>query len=97
MRIVDLIWSPEVIDKLAWKHGVAPEEVEEVIFGKPRCRKLQRGHVPGEDLYVAFGTTHAGRYLSVFFIHKVDRRGFVVSARDMDPKERRRFERESPS
>lgn len=97
MRIVDIIWSPKIIDKLAWKHGVTPEEVEEVLFGRRLCRKIQKGHVPGEDLYVAFGRTHAGRYLSIFFIYKTDRQTFILSARDMDQKERRRFERESHS
>ena len=97
MRIIDLIWSQQTIDKLAWKHNVIPEEVEEILFGRPLYRKIQRGHVRGEDLYAAFGTTQAGRYLSVFFIYKTDRQAFILSARDMDSKERRRYERESHS
>ena len=97
MRIVDLIWSQQKIDKLAWKHNVTPEEVEEVLFGRPLYRKLQKGHVRGEDLYAAFGTAHADRYLSIFFIYKIDRQAFILSARDMDRKERRRYERESHS
>lgn len=32
MRIVDVIWRPEVIDKLGWKHGVDAEEVDQVLF-----------------------------------------------------------------
>lgn len=35
MRIVDLIWLPDVIDKLDWKHNVKPEEVDEILFGSP--------------------------------------------------------------
>jgi uncharacterized DUF497 family protein len=69
VRIDSLIWLPQVVDKLAWKHGVSPEEVEEVLFSKPVFRKIQKGHIPGEDLYASLGRTRAGRYLAVFFIY----------------------------
>ena len=91
MRVVEIIWSPDLVDKLAWKHDVEPYEVEEVLFGRPVFRKVQRGHVPGEHLYAAAGQTEAGRYLIVFFIYKVDRRALILSARDMDDAERRRL------
>ena len=61
MRIADIVWLPDIIDKLDWKHNVQPEEVDEVLFGKPLFRKVQKGHVPGEDLYAALGQTKAGR------------------------------------
>ncbi|MBM4030231.1 MAG: BrnT family toxin [Planctomycetes bacterium] len=48
---------------------------------------------PGEDVYAALGQTDAGRYVAVFFIHKPGHLALVVSARDMDRKERRRYER----
>ena len=57
MLIDDIIWLPNVIDKLAWKHHVTPEEVEEVLFDSPLYRRVQKGHIPGEDLYAAFGRT----------------------------------------
>ena len=50
MRIVDIIWFPQVIDKLDWKHNLTPEEVEEALFSNPMYRKVQKGHIPGEDL-----------------------------------------------
>jgi hypothetical protein len=59
MRIADIIWFPHVIDKLDWKHNLTPEEVEEALFGNPMYRKVQRGHIPGEDLYAALGRTNA--------------------------------------
>ncbi|MCP4664312.1 MAG: BrnT family toxin [bacterium] len=92
MQIVDIIWLPSVIDKLAWKHNILPEEIEEVLFDKPGYRKVQKGHIPGEDLYSALGQTHSGRYLIVFFVYKATREALILSARDMEPKERRRFE-----
>ena len=93
MRIDDLIWLPHVVDKLAWKHSVSPEEVEEVLFSKPVFRKVQKGHIPGENLYTSLGRTRAGRYLAVFFIYKPSHEALIISARDMDEKERKLYER----
>lgn len=33
MKIKNIIWLPDVIDKLDWKHNVVPEEVEQVFSG----------------------------------------------------------------
>lgn len=93
MHVVDIIWLSQILDKLAWKHRVFPEEVEEVLFGRPVYRRVQKGHVPGEDLYAALGQTDAGRYLIVFFIYKATREALILSARDMDDKERRQYAR----
>ncbi len=93
MHIVDLVWLPDVIDKLDWKHNVKPEEVDEILFGSPIYRKVQKGHIPGEDVYAAMGQTDSGRYLIVFFIYKTTREALILSARDMDSKERRHYER----
>ena len=43
----------------------------------------------GEDLYAALGRTESGRYLIVFFIYKLSGEAFILSARDMDDKERK--------
>lgn len=59
----------------------------------PRFRFHERGHVQGEDLYAAYGRTDAGRYVTVFFLHKSDGEALIVTARDMDPKERERYGR----
>jgi uncharacterized DUF497 family protein len=93
MHIADIIWLPHVIDKLAWKHHVLPEEIEDILFGHPLYRKVQKGHVPGEDLYTALGQTEAGRYLIIFFIYKSSGEALILSARDMDDKERRQYAR----
>jgi uncharacterized DUF497 family protein len=93
MRIKGIIWLPNVVDKLDWKHGIVPDEVEELFGGAPRYRRIERGKVRGEDVYAAMGQTEAGRYLIVFFIHKKSGAALVISARDMTPKERRRYGR----
>jgi uncharacterized DUF497 family protein len=93
MRIVDIIWLPHIIDKLNWKHGVIPEEVEEILFSNPVVRKVQKGHKKGEDLYAALGRNESGRYLIVYFIYKLSREALILSARDMDQKERKLYGR----
>jgi len=93
MYVADIIWLPHILDKLVWKHHVSPEEVEEVLFDTLLYRKVQKGHVSGEDLYAALGQTEAGRYLIIFFIYKPTREALILSARDMDEKERRQYAR----
>lgn len=92
MYIDDFIWLPEVIEKLAVKHHVTQDEAEEVFFNRPRYRFLESGYTPGEDVFAATGQTDAGRYLIVFFIHKGGSTALIVTARDMDRKERKRHE-----
>ena len=95
MNIVGVIWLEEVVDKLAWKHRVATEEVEDVLALSPQFRFLERGKVAGEDLYAAFGRSEAGRHLAVFFIHKTTHEALIVSARDTTRNERRTYGRRS--
>ena len=93
MHIDDFIWLPDIIQKLAVKHQVTQDEVEEVLFNSPRFRFVESGNRMGEDVYAATGQTDAGRYLIVFFIHKPGYRALILSARDMDSKERKRHEK----
>lgn len=93
MRITRLIWLRSVEDKLIWKHHISTHEVEEMMRNRPRFRFVERGRVHGENLYAALGQTLAGRYLIVYFLHKRDSTALVISAREMDAQERRRYER----
>lgn len=70
-----------------------PVEVDEVLFSKPMFRKVQKGHVPGEDVYAALGQTVGDRHLVVFFVYKQTCEALILSARDMDRKERKQYER----
>ena len=67
MKITECLWIDKFVDKIIRKHNVYPEEVEEVFYRKPLIRRLEGGNIKGENLYIAFGTTDAGRYLSVLF------------------------------
>jgi uncharacterized DUF497 family protein len=91
LRIEQLVWLEDMVEKLRWKHGVEDSEVVEVLENQPCLRLKEAGHVPGEDVYAAFGRTNSGRLLSVFFVYTRDRRAIIVSARDMTAKEVRRY------
>lgn len=89
LTIRGIIWLDEVVDKLAYKHNVSVDEVEEVLSNSPQIRFLEKGYRKNEDVYVALGRTSSGRYLAVMFIYKPQRKQvLVLSARDMALKER---------
>ena len=93
MRIIRAVWLREIVDKLDWKHTISTHEVEEILRNSPRFRFVERGRVHGEDMYAAMGQTDEGRYLIVYFIHKSDGVALIISARDMDKKECKRYGR----
>lgn len=92
MRIEEIIWLEEIVEKLWRKHAVEMHEVLEVLDGRPRFLFVEKGHRPDENLYLALGRTEAGRYLSVFFVFKLSHDAMIVSARDMTAAERKRYE-----
>ena len=93
MRIEDIIWLDSIMEKLAVKHNVDIDEVEEILSNNPKFRFVERGDREGEDVYSALGQTYAGRYLIVLFIYKAPREALILSARDMADKERKLYER----
>ena len=93
MKIKECLWLDKLVDKIIRKHNVSPEEVEQVLSKDPAIHRLEGGHVKGEDLFIGFGRTDAGRYLSVLLILKKDKRALVISARDMTKRERRKYGR----
>jgi uncharacterized protein len=87
MAIDGLIWPNERIEHIA-RHGVTPEEVEEVCFGKSWVRRAKSaGKNP---VYYVLGQTEAGRYLFCVIIRFPDGNGYPVTAR-MTAKEKRRY------
>lgn len=88
MTIHDFVWPDDRIEHIA-RHGVMPEEVEQVCFGKPLVRREKsEGESP---VYYVQGQTEAGRYLFCVVIRLPDGTGYPVTARDMTDKEKRRF------
>jgi uncharacterized protein len=88
MKIDALIWPDERIDHIA-RHGVTPEEVEHVCFGRSF---VQRAKSEGENpVYYILGQSQAGRYLFCVVIRFPDGNGYPVTAREMTAKEKRRY------
>jgi uncharacterized DUF497 family protein len=88
MRIDEFIWPEDRIEHIA-RHGVTPEEVEEVCFRKSLVR---RAKAEGENpVYYVQGQTEAGRYLFCVVIRFPDGNGYPVTAREMTTKEKRRY------
>lgn len=88
-------WLPEIEAKLLKKHSVRTVEVEQVFANKPFETRKERGDYPGEDIYEALGVTDAGRYLVIYFIKKLDGRYLIITAYDMKPAHRRRYDEHS--
>lgn len=89
MTIRQLIWPEDRIAHIA-RHGVEPEEVEEVCFGRPL---VLRAKATGKNpAYYLLGQTVAGRYLFCMVLHFPEGIGYPVTARPMTEAERRRFD-----
>lgn len=90
MKIHELVWPDDRVDHIG-RHGVRPEEVEEVCFGRTL---IQRAKASGKrPVYYVLGQTAAGRYLFCVVIQLPGGKGFPMTARPMTENERRRFSR----
>lgn len=68
---------------LTLRHGIEPEEAEEVFAIAPLFRKTKRGH------YAAFGPSRSGRLMVRVFERKARGIPRVITGWDMDREERR--------
>jgi uncharacterized DUF497 family protein len=91
LQLYEVIWKDQFVEKIAVKHRVTTDEVEEALFSEPHVRLAEKGRVKDEHLYVAYGQTATGRYLVVFFIRKRRSAALPISARDMTRSERRYY------
>lgn len=89
MQIRAVVWDEWNEEHIA-RHGVVPEEVEEVLAGLFAPPFIQRAR---QDSYRALGQTVDGRHLAVFFAVRATRDVYPITARDMDTKERRAYQR----
>ncbi len=91
MWIKEIVWIERFVTKIRQKHSISTEEVEEALLSDAIIRRAKWGQVDGEDVYVAYGQTNAGRYLFIVFIYKSHMKGLIISARDMTMKERKYY------
>ena len=92
MKINEIIWLEDIVEKLESKHNVRQSEVLNVLENKPKFRFVEKGHRKNENVYAALGQTYEGRYLIIFFVYKRNGQALIISARDMTKSERRFYE-----
>ena len=73
------------------KHGVHASECEQVFFNEPLVILDDPKHSEAEDRFSAFGQTDLGRMLVVVYTTR-DNLIRVISARDMNRRERKFYE-----
>ncbi len=86
MRVTHFEWDDRNEEHLA-AHGVDPSEAEEVLR-RESLEEEGRG-----ALRLAWGTTSFGRHLLVVFAPRGAGAARVITARDMSPREKKRFRR----
>jgi hypothetical protein len=84
-------WDQGNIDKNLTTHGVESWECEQAFFNQPLLILDDSRHSTTEKRWAAFGKTDAGRFLTVVFA-KRENLIRVISARDMNRKERGFYE-----
>ncbi|MBP2334118.1 uncharacterized DUF497 family protein [Saccharothrix coeruleofusca] len=85
----EIHWTDESEAHIA-RHQVSPDEVEQVVYTRPRLTRRGR-----EDVTEVYGQTDAGCYLLVILSEALVGGHFVVTARDMTQQERRTFDRKA--
>ena len=92
-NITGFQWDEGNLPKNWEKHGVTHLEVEQVFFNEPLIVEDDVKHSQDEPRWYGLGITDAKRMLMVVFtIRSSEIR--VISARDMNRKERRIYEKE---
>ncbi len=87
-------WDEGNIDKNLLKHQVQNWECEQIFFNEPLIILDDPKHSLSEKRWAAFGQTDAGRFLIIIFT-KREKLLRVISARDMNHKERQFYEKQS--
>jgi len=92
-RIAGFEWDDGNRRKSADKHDVSPAEAENLFFNDPLIIAEDKKHSGGEQRFNALGQTAQGRLLHVTFTLRQNETLIrVISARDMNRKERKVYE-----
>jgi len=97
VRLYGVIWKEKFAIKIAQKHHVNMDEVEQALLSNPIVRFAEKGCIKGENLYLAYGRTLVGRYIVIFFVKKHRNTAMPISARDMSASERRYYNAQKES
>ncbi len=74
-------------EKIERKHGVSFDEAEDAVLSSRRHVRRDR-----DGLYKVFSRTAAGRYLLVVLADRSNGEAEIVTAREMEPSERRLYQ-----
>jgi uncharacterized DUF497 family protein len=88
--IQKLLWPKDQIEHIG-RHGVTPEEFEEVCFGQALV--LRRKSEGVNPVYHVLGQTSSGKHLLCIVISFPDGNGYPVTARTMTTREKQRYHR----
>lgn len=84
-------WDKHNSGKIKTRHGVTPVECEQVFFNIPVIVGDDKKHSKIENRFYVLGQTDSGRLLFLVFTVRNDKLR-VISARDMNRKERRVYQ-----
>lgn len=90
-KYIEFEWDKGNIDK-NMKHGVADKESEEIFGSRKKVFMKDEKHSLKEERYMIWGKTNTGRKLTVFFTLR-NNKVRIISARDMNRKERNAYEK----
>lgn len=88
MGVIRVVEISEEREEHIWRHQVRPDEVEDACLNDeepPLIRRARNGQ------YLVFGQTAAGRYLFIVLVPIAEGVFQLVTARDMESRERRYF------
>jgi hypothetical protein len=88
LRFLTFDISDYILEKVAIKHGLRPEEVDEAFYN-PDMRVRRTGF----DVYRLFSQTEAGRYVLLIAANRGHGHWQIATAREMTQRERRFFQR----
>ena len=85
MPVREFEWDDGNVLHIALRHGIEPEEAEEVFAFAPVFRRTKRGH------YAVLGPAESGRLLVIVFEMKTGGSARVITGWDMNSAERRYY------
>ncbi|MEK7595323.1 MAG: BrnT family toxin [Patescibacteria group bacterium] len=89
--LLEFDWNAGNENKNFLKHQVTNEETEEIFSNEPILVLRDQKHSAHEERFLLLGITNNDRRLSVIFTIRSNKVR-VISARDMDKKERKFYE-----
>lgn len=84
VEVREICWTDEAEAHIWSRHQVTPDEVEQIVYSRPRWVTKGRG-----DTTYVLGQTNEGRYLLVVLAEALAGGFYVVTARSMSEKEQK--------